>query len=133
MSIGTIRAVCARVMEILVGMQGASDRSLSIESQYMDGPDSLVAILRAHEGELREAGIRALSLFGSVARGEQGPSSDVDTSVQLDPEAHVGLFRLVALQSRLNTLLGRAVQLLPEPFESSRLQANLDTDRQRVF
>ena len=38
----------------------------------------VVAILRAHEAELREAGIRRLSLFGSVARGDNEADSDVD-------------------------------------------------------
>jgi predicted nucleotidyltransferase len=99
----------------------------------MESRDELVSALRAHEGELRKAGIHALSIFGSVARGEQRPGSDVDISVQLDPDAHVGLFRFVALQSRLIELLGRNVQLLPEPVESSRLQTNLDRDRRRVF
>jgi uncharacterized protein len=132
-SIGTMTAVCVRVMEILDGVQAASVRTLFRESNLMGGLDPLVAILRTHEGELRKAGIRTLSLFGSVARGEQGPSSDVDISVQLDPEAHLGLFRFVALQSRLNELLGREVQLLPEPLESPRLQANLERDRRRVF
>ena len=34
--------------------------------------DQIVAMLRAHEGELRAAGIAKLALFGSVARGESG-------------------------------------------------------------
>ena len=35
--------------------------------------DKVIAILRAQEPRLRAAGIRALSLFGSVARGEARP------------------------------------------------------------
>ena len=38
--------------------------------------DDVIARLRAHEAELRAAGIKRLSLFGSVARGEAGPDSD---------------------------------------------------------
>lgn len=38
----------------------------------------MIAALRAHEVELRAAGIRHLSLFGSVARGDAGAGSDVD-------------------------------------------------------
>jgi predicted nucleotidyltransferase len=34
--------------------------------------EQVIATLRAHEAELRAAGIRALSLFGSVARGDAG-------------------------------------------------------------
>ena len=32
----------------------------------------VIATLQAHEAELRRAGIRHLSLFGSVARGDAG-------------------------------------------------------------
>lgn len=99
----------------------------------MESPEHLVATLRAHEAELRAAGIGALSLFGSSARREERPGSDIDLAVRLRPEAHVGLFGLVALESRLSALLGRPVQLLPEPVISPRLQANLDRDGRRVF
>jgi predicted nucleotidyltransferase len=99
----------------------------------MDAQDDLVATLRAHEAELRAAGIGAISLFGSVARREERPNSDIDLAVRLDPGRHVGLFGLVALETRLTALLGRPVQLLPEPVSSPRLRANLDRDRRHVF
>ncbi len=99
----------------------------------MDLRENLVATLRAHEAELRAAGIGALSLFGSVARHEERQGSDVDLAVRLDPAAHVGVFGLVAIEARLSALLGRPVQLLPEPVGSPRLRANIDHDRQRVF
>jgi predicted nucleotidyltransferase len=40
--------------------------------------DSILGILRAHEPELKAAGLMHLSLFGSVARGEHTVESDVD-------------------------------------------------------
>jgi predicted nucleotidyltransferase len=99
----------------------------------MDAQDRFVATLREHESELRAAGVASLSLFGSFARREERAESDVDLAVRLDPNSHVGLFRFVALESRLTELLGRTVQLLPEPTEDSRLRTNLDRDSLRVF
>ncbi len=32
-------------------------------------------ILRFHQAELREAGVKSLKLFGSVVRGEAGPKA----------------------------------------------------------
>lgn len=95
--------------------------------------EQVIATLRAHESELRQAGIRRLSLFGSVARGDAESDSDVDLAAELDPEAHIGLFALGALERRLAELLGRKVDLLPEPVEKPRLRANIDRDRQRAF
>lgn len=39
-------------------------------------------ILRSHQAELREAGVKSLKLFGSVVRGEAGPESDVDILIE---------------------------------------------------
>ncbi len=98
-----------------------------------DLAEHVIATLRAHEAELRQAGIRRLSLFGSVARGDAGADSDVDLAAELDPEAGIGLFALGALERRLAELVGRKVDLLPEPVEKQRLRANIDRDRRRAF
>jgi uncharacterized protein len=95
--------------------------------------DHVLATLRAHEAELRAAGIRRLSLFGSVARGDDAAGSDVDLAVELDPAAGIGLFALNGLERRLAAMLGRPVDLLPEPVEKPRLRANIERDRLRVF
>jgi hypothetical protein len=95
--------------------------------------DQVIATLRAHEAELRAAGIRRLSIFGSVARGDAEFRSDVDLAAELDPEARIGLFALAALERRLSGLVGRRVDLLPEPVEKPRLRANIGRDRIRAF
>jgi predicted nucleotidyltransferase len=43
--------------------------------------EKVINTLRAHERELKEAGIVHLSLFGSTARGDGGTKSDVDLLV----------------------------------------------------
>jgi hypothetical protein len=47
----------------------------------------VIATLRAHEAELRSAGVQLLSVFGSVARGDATDASDVDVVIRLSPEA----------------------------------------------
>ena len=95
--------------------------------------DAVIAILREHAAELRAAGIRHLSLFGSVARGEAEAESDVDLAAEIDRDAHIGLFGLIALERRLGEILGRKVDLMPEPVQKERLQKNIDRDRRRAF
>jgi predicted nucleotidyltransferase len=95
--------------------------------------DDVIAILRAHEAELRAAGIKRLSLFGSVARGGAGPDSDVDLAVELDREARIGLFELIRLEEWIADLVGPKVELLPEPIEKARLRANIERDRKIAF
>ncbi len=67
-------------------------------------------ILRSHQAELREAGVKSLKLFGSMVRGEAGPESDIDILVEFSRP--VGLLAFVRLKQRLSDLLGRPVDLV---------------------
>ena len=95
--------------------------------------DSAIRTLKAHEAELRALGVKRLSLFGSLARGEAGPDSDVDLAVILDPQRKIGLFGYAALREQLADMLGREVDMVSEPVGRPRLQARIDQDRVYVF
>jgi uncharacterized protein len=99
----------------------------------MHTADRVIATLRAHEAELRQAGLRSLSLFGSVARGETETDSDIDLAAEFDPATRMDLLQLSALERRIAELLGSPVDLLPEPVEKRRLQDQINRDRQRAF
>lgn len=49
--------------------------------------DDILRRLKAAEGELRSRGVAHAALFGSVARGEAGPDSDIDIMVEMAAEA----------------------------------------------
>lgn len=57
-------------------------------------------------------GLTELAVFGSTARGEATPASDVDLMYVRGAEAPQGL-EFLALQSDLEDLLGRKVDLVP--------------------
>ncbi|HVN56266.1 MAG TPA: nucleotidyltransferase domain-containing protein [Anaerolineaceae bacterium] len=61
--------------------------------------ERVLNILRQHWAEISSFGVKSLALFGSVARDEARPDSDVDLLVEFDRP--VGLFGLIALQERL--------------------------------
>ncbi|MFT4242144.1 MAG: nucleotidyltransferase family protein [Acidovorax sp.] len=58
-------------------------------------------------------GARRIRVFGSVARGEERPESDVDFLVEFDPGYDLFTQRL-PLARQLAELLGRPVDLIPE-------------------
>jgi predicted nucleotidyltransferase len=89
--------------------------------------------LSGHERELRALGVKSLALFGSTARGESGPKSDVDLAATFDDAARVGLFRYAEILNRLRELVGAPVDLVGEPARKPRMQAEIDRDRLRVF
>ncbi|MDR3793237.1 MAG: nucleotidyltransferase domain-containing protein [Terracidiphilus sp.] len=69
--------------------------------------------LRQHEPELKAAGIEHLRLFGSVARGEQTPLSDVDLLADFNCSQRRTLVTMAHLENRLTDLLGVRVELTP--------------------
>ncbi len=58
--------------------------------------------------------IEELSLFGSVARGEAGPTSDADVLVTFESQAQWSLWDMVDLREELTALFGRDVDLLEQ-------------------
>ena len=73
-----------------------------------------MAALRAHEPELRAAGIVRLSLFGSMARNEARPDSDIDLLAAFDEARRLSLLDVIGIENRLADLLGRPVDLIEE-------------------
>jgi len=58
----------------------------------------IIARLRENEAALRKRGVRHAALFGSCARGEERPDSDVDIMVEIDPAARIGVYEYVAIK-----------------------------------
>ena len=71
--------------------------------------DEVLSLVAAHQEELKQLGVKSLDLFGSVARDEARPESDVDFLVEFTIEA--GFFDLFQVQHYLEAILGRGVDL----------------------
>ena len=92
----------------------------------MDKHD-VIRLLRAHEPELKAYGVVHLRIYGSVARGDASPSSDVDLLADFDKSKRITLVRIGSLQNRLTDLLGAPVELsssewMREPVRSRALR-----------
>jgi predicted nucleotidyltransferase len=59
--------------------------------------------------------VERLAMFGSAARGELRPDSDVDLLVEFRPEAEIGFIEYAGLMLALSELLGRKVDLVSKP------------------
>jgi hypothetical protein len=90
----------------------------------------VAARLRAIAGTLRQRwGIRVIGVFGSLARGDAGPDSDVDLLVEF--ERPLGL--LVAdAAAEIEAALGRRVDLVSEKWLRPRLRAAIAGEVVRV-
>lgn len=115
-------AATGHTMAITLERSDASVRGL---------PDSpLGRRIRQHRQALldavAEAGGSNLRVFGSVARGEDRPDSDVDLLVDL-PEG-TGLFALQALEGRLRRILNVDVDLSPPGSLKPRVRAEAEAE-----
>lgn len=79
----------------------------------------------------RKYGVRTVSVFGSAARGEAGPDSDLDLLVDFARE--ISLLKLVALERELSAALGRKVDLLTEAALSPYLRSNILRERRQIY
>ena len=77
----------------------------------MDGQE-ILARLRENETVLRARGVSHAALFGSRARGDNRPDSDIDIMIEVDPEAHVGVWDYVGLKEYISTLFDGPVDVV---------------------
>jgi predicted nucleotidyltransferase len=93
--------------------------------------DEAISLIRSHLPELRRRfGIRALAVFGSVARNEASATSDVDVLVEFDgPTTFDGYF---GVKEALEELLGTRVDLATPAMLKPRLKLEIDREGVRV-
>ena len=88
--------------------------------------DELLNYLRDRKSRyVGEYGVRRIGLFGSYARGENKPESDIDIVVEMDPDYSA----LAGLALELEHDTGRHIDLVRlRPRMSSSLRRSIDRD-----
>jgi predicted nucleotidyltransferase/DNA-binding XRE family transcriptional regulator len=137
---GTSQAMVARyetgaaspTVRTLARLLQAAGHSLVLSGPMVEPPglpSPVATLLREHRAEIEAAakavGAENVRIFGSVARGEDTPESDVDLLVDF-PANTRGLFPLLRLAGEIEQLLGRsvdvaAVEVMAEPVRERAL------------
>jgi hypothetical protein len=95
--------------------------------------DEVLTTLRQHAPELQAEGILHLALFGSTARDEATPASDVDLMAEYDPNKRLSLLDIVGLQHQLEDLLGAKVDLCTRKLIKPILKPYVEADAVDAF
>jgi uncharacterized protein len=99
----------------------------------MAGLDDALRALRAHELELRRLGVFHAAVFGSVARGESGPDSDIDVLIELDEARPLGIFEYARLKLYINELLKSNADVVNRRTLKALLRDSILRDAVRAF
>ena len=94
--------------------------------------DDVLAALRT-ETELRAKGVARAALFGSVARGEQGPDSDIDIMVELDPAARLGLWEYAGVIDFIEDMFPTKVDVANRASLKAHVRPNAERDAVYAF
>ena len=73
---------------------------------------AIIDTLVDHKDELRARGVRHAALFGSVARDEARPDSDIDIMIEFAPDASLDIFAYVELKDLIESLLPGPVDVV---------------------
>jgi predicted nucleotidyltransferase len=88
--------------------------------------------LREHAPELRRAGVASLCMFGSTARGQAKPDSDVDLFFEYD-DPRFSLVELVRVKRRIAEILGVDADLMTRDSLHPLLREQIEASAVRVF
>jgi len=72
----------------------------------------IIARLKQNEASLRARGVLHAALFGSRARGDDHPDSDIDIVIEIAPEAPVGLWEYAGLKEYIASLFEEPVDVV---------------------
>jgi len=95
--------------------------------------EDVIATLRSHEPELRQRGVRRAALFGSMARDEATPASDIDIMIELEPDSHIGVYGYVAIMHYLADLFPMPVDVANRSTLKPHVRPSAERDAMYAF
>ena len=95
--------------------------------------DQIIARLKEREADLRAQGVSHAALFGSVARGDDRPGSDIDILVDLDPTIVVTIVDYAGVKDFIADMFDRPVDVVSRETLKSRLRSKAAADAIHAF
>lgn len=91
-----------------------------------------IQMLSAHRDELQRLGVLSLYLFGSVAREEARPDSDVDLFFD-HVRGGLSLYALMEIKDRARDILGRPTDIITRSSLHPMLRAGIEASAVRIY
>jgi len=95
--------------------------------------DAIIARFRASEAQLRARGVARAALFGSRARGDNRPDSDIDIMIEMQRDLRIGLFRYVDIVHAIEDMFPLRVDVSNREAQKAHVRPAADRDAIHAF
>ena len=95
--------------------------------------DDIIATIRTLIPALKAEGVTKLAIFGSRARGDARPDSDLDVLVEVEPDSRFSLFNLMGVEYVIRDATGLEVQAIMRRSLEPRMAQRIADDIIEVF
>jgi len=95
--------------------------------------EDIIATLRANEADLRKHGITHAALFGSRARGDERPDSDIDIVIETDPGTLEDMYQYAGVKAAVAALFDIKVDVINRDFLKPSIRPAADADMIYAF
>ena len=92
-----------------------------------------VEVVHAIQNYFKKEPVKRAWLFGSFSRMEERPDSDIDILVDLDHSAPIGLLQYAGMVNKLESLLGRKVDMVANGSIKPFAQESINRDKVLVY
>lgn len=77
--------------------------------------------------------VKKAFVFGSFARNEEMPDSDIDILIEIDENVRMGLVKFISMQLDLEEMFHKKVDLLEEGGVSKYIKPTIDREKKLIY
>jgi uncharacterized protein len=95
--------------------------------------DEIIAAIRENADAIKGKGVSKLAIFGSRARDDYRPDSDIDVLVEIEPETSFSLLNLIDVEHIIEDATGLQAQATVRSTISPHFAQPIEDDILEVF
>ncbi len=95
--------------------------------------EEIIAAIRKNAEAIKAEGVSKLAIFGSRARGDNGPNSDIDVLIEVKPDASFSILNLIDVEHIIQDATGLQTQATMQRSIPSRFAQRIADDILEVF
>jgi predicted nucleotidyltransferase len=95
--------------------------------------EEIIATIQGHSDAIKAEGVRKLAIFGSRARGDSRPDSDLDVLIEVEPDASFSILNLIGVEHIIQDATGLQTQATMRRSMRPRFAQRISDDILEVF